>query len=92
MKLAAKFARQETEAARLARIRRRRISGDRQEAVRRMLNLPDVQRGRRDNGDGGGTLACPECGRAFKLPMHLGRHRKTKHLPGTSPGAQPRNT
>ena len=42
MKLAAKFARQETEAARLARIGRRRISKEREAAVRRMLSLPDA--------------------------------------------------
>jgi hypothetical protein len=41
MKLSAKFARQETEAARLARIARRRISKEREAAVRRMLSLPD---------------------------------------------------
>lgn len=43
MELAAKFARQESEAVRLARIGRRRISSHRREAVRRMLNLPDTQ-------------------------------------------------
>jgi hypothetical protein len=42
MKLSAKFARQETEAARLARIGRRRISKEREAAVRRMLSLPDA--------------------------------------------------
>ena len=41
MKLSAKFARRETEAARLARIGRRRISKEREAAVRRMLSLPD---------------------------------------------------
>ncbi|HEY7517935.1 MAG TPA: hypothetical protein VIE36_06545 [Methylomirabilota bacterium] len=41
MKLSAKFARQETEAARLARIGRRRISKEREAAVRRMLSLPE---------------------------------------------------
>jgi len=41
MKLSAKFARQETEVARLARIGRRRISKEREAAVRRMLSLPD---------------------------------------------------
>jgi len=42
MKLSAKFARQETEAARLARIARRRISKEREAAVRRMLmSLPE---------------------------------------------------
>jgi hypothetical protein len=44
MKLAAKFARQEREPERLARIARRRIRGDRVEAVRRMLGLADEKR------------------------------------------------
>ena len=39
MKLSAKFARQESEEARQARIARRRIRGDRAEAVRQMLGL-----------------------------------------------------
>ena len=39
MKLAAKFARQETETVRLARIGRRRISKEREAAIRRMLRL-----------------------------------------------------
>jgi len=42
MKLSAKFARQETESARLARIGRRRISKEREAAVRRMLSLPET--------------------------------------------------
>jgi hypothetical protein len=41
-KLSAKFARQETETARLARIGRRRISKEREAAVRRMLSLPEA--------------------------------------------------
>jgi hypothetical protein len=44
MKLSAKFARHETEAARLARISRRRISEVRRDAVRRMLGLPEEHR------------------------------------------------
>ena len=60
MKLAAKFARQEREPQRLARIARRRIREDRVEAVRRMLGLIDEERNPRavdeppksyDNGD-----------------------------------------
>ena len=39
IKLAAKFARQESETARKARIARRRIRGDRVEAVRQMLGI-----------------------------------------------------
>jgi len=39
MKLSAKFARQESEAARQARIARRRIRGDRVVAIRQMLGL-----------------------------------------------------
>jgi hypothetical protein len=63
MKLSAKFARQESEQARLARVARRRIPSDRVDAIRRMLN----------------ALVCPDCNRTFALPMHLGRHRKAKH-------------
>jgi hypothetical protein len=44
MKLAAKFARQEREPQRLARIARRRIRKDQAEAVRRMLELTDEKR------------------------------------------------
>jgi hypothetical protein len=82
MKLSAKFARQESEQARLARITRRRIPSDRAEAIRRMLSIPGTSAEsppppakalvvRR--------LFCPDCNRAFALPMHLGRHRKTRH-------------
>jgi hypothetical protein len=71
MKLAAKFARQETEAARLARIARRRIPEDRADAVRRMLG--GIAAGAR------GAFRCPECDRAFALPMHRGRHVKSRH-------------
>ena len=39
IKLSAKFARQETEQARLARIARKRIPTDRIETIRRMLGL-----------------------------------------------------
>jgi hypothetical protein len=41
MKLSAKFARQEGEETRLARIARRRVSEDRAGAIRRMLGLPE---------------------------------------------------
>jgi len=41
MKLSAKFARQESESARQARIARRRIRGDRVEAIKQMLGLPE---------------------------------------------------
>ena len=41
MKLAAKFARQESEPARLARVGRRRIRKDREEVIRRMLGIPE---------------------------------------------------
>ena len=82
MKLAAKFARQETEPARLARIGRRRISKDREAAVRRMLSLPDAP-AQPDvapaSGDMESALRCVECARVFKLPMHWARHRSAKH-------------
>ena len=83
MKLAAKFARQETEAARLARIGRRRISKDREAAVRRMLSLPDdaaVGPSAATNpGAADDALRCADCARTFKLPMHRERHRNAKH-------------
>ena len=84
MKLAAKFARQETEEARVARVARRRIPSDRIDAIRRMLDLPETRsqmpKRRRDvNSDA--ALICPECKRAFSLPMHLGRHKKARHDP-----------
>ena len=84
MKLAAKFARQETEPKRLARIARRRIGEDRIEAVRRMLGLPDEERspGRRSRDHEALhelPLSCPQCERRFELPMHLGRHQSAAH-------------
>jgi hypothetical protein len=42
MKLSEKVARRELEAARLARINRRRIAADRVDVVRRMLDLSDA--------------------------------------------------
>ena len=84
MKLAAKFARQETEEARVARIARRRIPSDRIDAIRRMLDLPETRsqmRERRRDVNCDAALICPECKRAFGLPMHLGRHKKAKHDP-----------
>lgn len=84
MKLSAKFARQETEEARLARIARRRIREDQSEAVRRMLGLPaTIQRPTehdiRNKNAPERTLSCPRCDRRFALPMHLGRHMQTIH-------------
>jgi len=86
MKLSAKFARQESEQQRLARIARKRVSGDRAEAVRRMLGLDatdrEPRRTARPRGADAGAprqLPCPECDRHFALPMHLGRHRRAIH-------------
>ena len=81
MKLAAKFARQETEEARLARIGRRRISKDREAAVRRMLSLPEVTAAtpRANPTATDGLFRCADCARTFKLPMHWARHRNAKH-------------
>jgi len=87
MKLSEKFARQESEDARLARIGRRRISKAQSESVRRFLGGDDSpkpgrarRRAARPAADAmTGTLACDECGRRFQLPMHLGRHRKWAH-------------
>jgi hypothetical protein len=81
MKLSAKFARQESEEARLARIGRRRISKAQSESVRRFLGdqkpAKPVRAARVAVTDG--PLQCDECGRRFTLPMHLGRHRKSAH-------------
>ena len=58
MKLSAKFARRETEAARRARIGRRRIPRERLAAIRRLLDLAEPQTtdpARRPDGDRGGT-------------------------------------
>lgn len=82
MKLAAKFARQETETTRLARISRRRISKDREDSVRRMLSLPEAPARTAAvsaTADLDGLLRCTDCARAFKLPMHWARHRNAKH-------------
>ncbi len=82
MKLSEKFARQESEEARRARVARRRIPIDRVNAIRRMLSVSEIspeslERGR--DPDRRRALTCPECNRAFALPMHLGRHKKAKH-------------
>ena len=81
MKLSEKFARQESEGARLARIGRRRISKDQSESVRRFLGdqkpAKPTRAARVAVTDG--PLQCDECGRRFTLPMHLGRHRKSAH-------------
>ena len=74
MKLAAKFARQETELARLARIRRRRIPKDREDAVRRMLDIPESVTGSKPptRVPARGPVECPECARAFHVADALG--------------------
>ena len=82
MKLSEKFARQESEDARLARIGRRRISKAQSQAVRRFLG--DHQKPKKPAraarvAVSDGPLQCDECGRRFTLPMHLGRHRKSAH-------------
>jgi hypothetical protein len=81
MKLSAKFARQESEEARRARVARRRISRDRVEAIRRMLGFVETAAAPRLAGASARSrsLTCPDCQRAFALPMHLGRHRKAAH-------------
>jgi len=82
MKLSAKFSRQENEAARLARIARRRITRDRTVTIGRMLDLPEAQSAIREQDPTTSveaTLACPDCPRTFRLPMHLGRHMTAKH-------------
>ena len=78
MKLSEKFARQESEDARVARIGRRRISKAQSDSVRRFLGdrQPEPARASRVSD---GPLVCDQCGRRFSLPMHLGRHRKWTH-------------
>jgi hypothetical protein len=90
MKLSEKFARQESEDARLARIGRRRISKAQADAIRRFLGdraerSPKPARVPRESNDG--PLACDDCGRRFQLPMHLGRHRKQAHNGAVSDAA-----
>src|SRR5262249_54651887 len=81
MKLSEKFARQESEDARLARIGRRRISKAQSESVRRFLGDKQPEKRARVArvAVSDGPLACDDCGRRFTLPMHLGRHRKSAH-------------
>jgi hypothetical protein len=79
IKLSAKFARQESEEARLARIARKRIPADRIETVRLMLGLSLIEHQTEQHHDRRRTLSCPECPRVFALPMHLGRHLKAAH-------------
>ena len=82
IKLSAKFARQESEEARLARISRKRIPHDRIVTIQRMLGLVDPEPQLRERpSEGTGALSCPECNRTFALPMHLGRHRRANHGP-----------
>ena len=82
MKLAAKFARQESEEMRQARVARRRVSGERAAAIRRMLDVSEpapAPHAPRVAVVMERAVACPDCDRTFALPMHLGRHRKAKH-------------
>jgi hypothetical protein len=82
MKLSAKFARQEDEKTRLARITRRHLTGDRAAVIRRMLGLTETkpQHGlKQRTGVASEELLCPECGRHFRLAMHLGRHMSATH-------------
>jgi hypothetical protein len=88
MKLSEKFARQESEAMRLARIARRRLSADRAQSIRNFLGLtddtPDDRAAASDNRRprvADGPHVCDMCGRRFVLPMHLGRHLKASHAP-----------
>jgi hypothetical protein len=80
MKLSEKFARQETEETRLARIGRRRIAEDRADSVRRLFGMDNES----EPAAAGARAAqrsqiCDVCQRRFSLPMHLGRHKKSKH-------------
>jgi len=85
LKLSAKFARQESEEARLARISRKRIPPDRIATIRRMLGVLDTEPQRRQHpGKVTVALACPECSRTFALPMHLARHKRARHGPNNA--------
>ncbi len=82
MKLSAKFARQEDEKARLARVRRRRVSEARAEVIRRMFGVMETKSDhprhqRRAMVDE--ELSCSQCHRRFRLAMHLGRHVSATH-------------
>ena len=82
IKLSAKFARQESEEARLARIARKRIPPDRAETIRRMLGISESESQTSERRNGAtGPVSCSECNRVFALPMHLGRHKRAKHGP-----------
>src|SRR5262249_34993225 len=70
IKLSAKFARQESEQARVARIARKRVPPDRADTIRRMLGILEPQPHREERSvDAVGSLSCPRCHRAFALPM-----------------------
>jgi hypothetical protein len=85
IKLSAKFARQESEEARLARISRKRIPPDRIATIWRMLGVLDPEPQRRQRPSKVTVaLSCPECSRTFALPMHLGRHRRARHGPNNA--------
>jgi hypothetical protein len=83
MKLSAKFARQESEEMRQARVARRRVSLERADAIRRMLDVPALPSEPREHRASATSTAssvvCADCSRSFMLPMHLARHRKAKH-------------
>ena len=83
MKLSAKFARQESEEMRQARVARRRVSLERADAIRRMLDVPAMPPARAEprvaTSPTANGIVCADCSRRFLLPMHLARHRKAKH-------------
>ena len=83
MKLSAKFARQESEEMRQARVARRRVSLERADAIRRMLDVPARPPAPRERRAAATStvrgIICADCSRSFALPMHLARHRKAKH-------------
>ena len=78
MKLSAKFARQESEEARLARIGRRRISEERADAVRQFLGIPAPAE---ENGTARAadlTHTCDLCGRQHVALRNLiSRNRRS---------------
>ena len=82
MKLSEKFARQEDEKSRLARVRRRRVSEARAEVIRRMFGVTETKSDHprhQRTAMVGGEMSCPQCHRRFRLAMHLGRHVSATH-------------
>jgi hypothetical protein len=68
---------------RQARVARRRVSLERADAIRRMLDVPasPATPSERHGAEASASahIVSLDCPRRFTLPMHLARHRKAKH-------------